>query len=435
MTARTYGLGILGATLLAGCWPSFPEELLRVDAAAFNDLGPTDGGDTDGGPDATGVDTGGDAPLDRGGGETSPGDVVDAGPPEDGGDGGLDAPDAATDVPMDAGRDVFVLPPDANVCTMFPLPTMSPSERVISDLEGAIDLAFDPNGRVAVAFPDRVVVYGPGGAGTPAVSGLAGAPVAIRYTRQGTLVVAYNVVAAGDAGVPDAGLDDGGADAGPRLAGRIGVLVAGGTSLTDLPLTDTGRIGGLAIDREDRLWYTEASRARLMRVQPNGTMRTQVYAFACDSMGSLSVCSPGLLAFGPGERSLFVSSAAASRQAVVSLALSVPDAGPATVDPMTRPTSVLDGFSAISGLALDECGNVYVTDSARMDIVRVDSTGAGLGTLTNGTPGPRGLAFGNGMGFEERVLYFLAGDPRGMSGTLAMTRGAGRAGTPMSMTP
>ncbi len=441
MTARKYGLSVLGATLLAGCWPSFPENLLRVDAAV-NDLGEVDAGDNDAAVDATVSETGADVPVDRGTSDGPPGDALDAGA-DDAGDGGgdTDASDAAADSATDAGRDVYTFPPDADVCAMFPLPDGVPNARVLSDLDGAIDLAFDPNGRVAVAFPDRVVLYGPGSASTPVVSSLVGEPVAVRYTRQGTLVVAYNVVATPDAGVSDGGapdaaaLDgstDGGADAGPSFVGRIGVLVAGGSSLTDLPLTDTGRIGGLAIDREDRIWYTESTRGRLMRVQPNGTMRTQVYAFPCGMSAPVPVCTPGLLAFGPGERSLFVSSASSVRQLVVRLALTVPDAGPATIPSGTQPTSVLDGFSSISGLATDECSNVYVTDTSRMDIVRVTATGEGLTVLTRGVMAPRSLAFGAGMGFDERSLFFLAGEPRGLWETLAIARGAARAGTPMS---
>jgi hypothetical protein len=192
----------LGATLLAGCWPSFPENLLRVDAAV-NDLGEVDAGDNDAAVDATVSETGADVPVDRGTSDGPPGDALDAGA-DDAGDGGdTDASDAAADSATDAGRDVYTFPPDADVCAMFPLPDGVPNARVLSDLDGAIDLAFDPNGRVAVAFPDRVVLYGPGSASTPVVSSLVGEPVAVRYTRQGTLVVAYNVVATPDAGVSD----------------------------------------------------------------------------------------------------------------------------------------------------------------------------------------------------------------------------------------
>jgi len=447
MTARMYGLGILGATLLTGCWPSFPEELLRVDASAFSDLGPRDGGD-DGGLDATMGDTGNDASIDRGGAETSPMDVGDTGPRLDANDAGPgDASDAATDVPVDVGRDVFMLPPDADVCTMFTLPEGVTAERVVGDLDGAIDLAFDPSGRVAVAFADRVVSYNPGGMSTPVVSSLPGTPVAIRYTRQGTLVVAYNIPAPpSDAGVSDGGSDatvdpDASTDAGVALVGRIGVLVAGGSNLANFTLTGIGRIGGLAIDREDRIWFTEASGARLMRVQPNGTMLTQVYAFPCGGMEGLPVCTPGHLAFGPGEQSLLVGSAAAVNQAVVRLPLTPPDGGmgPATVDSAARPTSVLSGFTSISGLTADECGNVYVTDAARMDVVRILGRevdgGSNLGVLSRGVTAARGLAFGNGMGFDDRAVFFLAGEPRSLWSALAVARGASRSGTPMHMAP
>ncbi|MBL8604460.1 MAG: hypothetical protein JNK72_21215 [Myxococcales bacterium] len=386
-------MAVVAAGAGAGCWPSFPENLLQLDVPAADvrrDTGVAQDAVNDLGPVDAGFDAGFDAGPD---GAAADGDL----------DAGLADADAGADAGEDVGEDVVTLPADADVCRDYPLPMNAPSMALFAGLDEPRDLTFDATGRVVVAHGNRITAYARGGAGTALITDAPGTLVAARFTRVGTLVVAYNTTS--DAGT---------------TAGNIGVLVPGNNSLTRLPIA-IGRVGGLAIDRSDRIWYTDAAAHQVLRVQPNGTDRVTVTTFACNpDAGTITYCSPGLLAFGVGEQAMFISFARSVGQYVGRVALNAVDGGASTV--MGTPSVLVDGLPSVAGLAVDECNNVYIADELGERIVRISEMGTGVAPVSR-VSGTRGLAFGTGPMFDNRVLFTLSGPNRSVFVTQSITRG------------
>ncbi|MDB4931067.1 MAG: hypothetical protein JWM10_3551 [Myxococcaceae bacterium] len=364
---RAFGWIALTATLGVGC---FPDDALHTDAGgdAANDLG----------RDATVTDAGGlDAPRL---------DVPDAGPSADlgPGDGGL------ADGGTDGGAVV-----EGPACEMAP--ATASSRLVLSDLAGARDFAFDGRGGLAVAFgasgdagtPATVVVRR-GSDSTPLTMVMPGEVVALRYTRTAGLMIAV--------------FNDTGAGTG---SGAIYQVAPGATTAT-MRQAGLRRPGGLAVDANDNVWFSDTAAP----VPGMPTSFGLIYRMAADADGGAAavvvsdVRSPTHLLVDYQGRYLFA--ARSDTNTVMRVDLNVDGGG------VGAATELVAGFSFVTGLAQDECGNVYIADDLPdlSDLVdriwRVPILAGPVLRVVTDVRGPRALMFGVGDPFGPRELYSLS---------------------------
>ena len=92
---------------------------------------------------------------------------------------------------------------------------------------------------------------------------------------------------------------------------------------------------------------------------------------------------------------------------VMRLALSSGDAG-SDGGTVGAAMPFVGGFSRVSGLAQDECGNVFVADEIVDRIWRVPILAGDAVRVVTDVHGPRSLMFGVGDPFGPRELYALS---------------------------
>jgi hypothetical protein len=367
---RAFGWIALTATLGVGC---FPDDALHVDA----------GGDAtnDRGRDVTTSDVGPtDAPRF---------DAPDSGLPGDLGarDGGVDG---GTDGGTDAGSVV-----EGPACEMAP--AMASSRLVLGDLTDARDFAFDGLGGLAVAFGATAdagtpasVVLRRGGDRTPIAMVMPGEVVALRYTRTAGLMIAV--------------FNDTGAGTGN---GAI-YQVAPGAMVATMRQSGLRRPGGLAVDANDNVWFSDTAAP----VPGMPTSFGLIYRMPADADGGAAqvvvsdVRSPTHLLVDYQGRYLFAARSDTNTVMRVDLNVDGGGVGPAT--------DFVGGFSLVTGLAQDECGNVYIADDLPDLPDLVDRTwrvpilpGPALRVVTD-VRGPRSLMFGVGDPFGPRELFSLS---------------------------
>ena len=335
--------------LVAGCGAgSLPYPVPPKDAGvdAVSDLGVRD---------ATATDRG---PLD-----VSRFDVGDAGLPAD-----LGVSDAGSDV-VEAGSML-----EGPACEMAL--ALASSRMVIEGLTAARDFVFDGHGGVAVAQGATVVLRRAGDS-SPITMVMSGEVVALRFTRNSGLVLA--VLNETDSGTS---------------SGAI-YRVAPGATTAELRHAGLRRPGGLAIDSADRIWFSDTTADTVYRLSADAAAETMV----------TDVPSPTQLLVDAEGRFLFV--ARSDTNTVMRVAMASSDAGSdgGTVGPAMP---FVGGFSRVSGLAQDECGNVFVADEIVDRIWRVPILAGAAVLVVTDVRGPRSLMFGVGDPFGPRELYAIS---------------------------
>ena len=348
---RALGWIALTSALGVGC---FPDDALRpADASladAASDLGVRD-------------DLG---ERDVGSMDAGRGDVVDAGLPVD-----LGAPDdaAADGGGADAGAVV-----EGPACEMAP--ALASSRLVFDGLTGARDFVFDGRGGVAVAQGSTVVLRRAGDA-TPVTMVMSGDVVALRFTRNAGLALAvFTNMGAGTG------------------SGAIYQVAPGATTPT-LRQSGLRQPGGLAVDAADRVWFSDTTMNAVYRLPAEGDAGGGAQLVVSD------LPSPTQLLIDAAGRYLFV--ARSDTNTVMRLELGAADGG--AVGPAMP---FVGGFSRVSGLAQDECGNVFVADEILDRIWRVPILAGDAVRVVTDVRGPRSLMFGVGSPFGARELYVIS---------------------------
>lgn len=348
---RFFGCVVLVSAMSVGC---FDENVLQP----FTDGAVVDVADDLGKPKDAGMDAGfTDVPVV---------DASDAGSPPDTG-----LPDAF-DAGADTGPGI-----EGPACEMTPTGEV-PSRVVLDDLTGARDFTFDGRGGVAISLGATVILRRDRDT-LPVTMVMSGEVTALRYTRNFGLVLATEVRT-------DAGTS----------SGAIYQLLPGET----VPTLRQGSLrsaGGLAIGPDDSIWFTD-------------TEANTVFRMAGDSMTDAGaaravvtdVMRPTQLLLDAMGRYLFV--AQPSLNKVVRLDLNAGDAGA-----VGAATDFVVGLGGVSGLAQDECGNVYVADSDLNRVYRapLDSSRA-VSRAVSGVVRPRTVMFGVGAPFGPREIYSLS---------------------------
>lgn len=288
-------------------------------------------------------------------------------------------PDASDDVtdasePVDAGRCMSL--PSAAVAAMT----------VYERLPDATDFAFDGAGQLAVASLRDVSAIGAMDARSLLFPSLPGNVTALRYLPSGDLVMAL---------VPTSmtGTLGGGAPG----EGAIYTASAGDAGAPTLRVS-VGRAGGLAVDAEGTVWFSDTPRNRVFRM----TLR----AGGVDVVPMITdVTAPTWLAFDQTGRVLYVASTVMGGSLYrVTLSRTVlGDLMPGDA------AGVLRGVGSISGLAVDTCNNVYLADETMGRVVRAAEPWTDTTTLVTEAPNARALAFGQGGTFDSDTLFFLSG--------------------------
>ena len=278
----------------------------------------------------------------------------------------------------DVGRDVVeagsVL--EGPACEMAP--HMASSRLVLEGLTAARDFVFDGHGGVAVAQGSTVVLRR-GGDRSPLTMAMGGEVVALRFTRNSGLVLAvFNNTGSGTSN------------------GAI-YQVAPGATTASLRLPGLRQPGGLAIDAADRIWFSDTTMNTVYRLPADAAAGTGAQMMVTD------VPSPTQLLIDAEGRYLFV--VRSDTNTVMRVAMASSDGG--TVGPAMP---FVGGFSRVSGLAQDECDNVFVADEIVDRIWRVPILAGDAVRVVMDVRGPRSLMFGVGDPFGARELYALSTD-------------------------
>ncbi len=339
--------------------------------------------------------------------------------------------DTAPDTFEDAGMDADVAVKDAasdagGACAMLPterVTSMPVGERITN----ANDIAFDDAGRLAVATGRALRVTDNTGATRAVFTGLPGDVHTVRFTSRGDVIVlvlltstdggtdggadasvdASRPDAGPDAGRPDAGLDastdvtsDARAD-GPNDAaasGPVGAIYRG-TLAANAPMQRLGMIrqpGGLTVGPNDVIWFTETSAGTVSRLSSGDSAASVVVT---------DVPSPTLVAFDLVGSALLIASPVDGGTLFRS---EIFDTGAGTT---SAPAQVeARGLGDITGLAVDSCGNIYVTDARGQRVLRLTRPVTTPVVLFDDVMQPRGLAFAQGDMRDPRVLHTLSGD-------------------------
>ncbi len=286
----------------------------------------------------------------------------------------VDAADASdVTAPVDAGR-----------CASLPLDPVA-AMTVYEGLTDATDFAFDGAGELSVASLRDVLGIGAMGARSTRLTGLASNVTALRYLPSGELVLAT---------APPA--SDGGAGEGAIYTASPG---DGGAPLARATV---GRVGGLAVDGDGAVWFSDTPRNRVFRM----TLRAGDAGSGVDVAPMITdVTAPTALAFDASGRVLYVASTAMGGSLYrIGLSRTVlGDLQPGDAQ------GVLRDLGSVSGLALDQCGNVYVADETGGRVVRSGDPWTTVTSLVTGVAGARALAFGQGGTFDADTLFFLSG--------------------------
>jgi sugar lactone lactonase YvrE len=262
----------------------------------------------------------------------------------------------------------------------------APSRVVLTGLAGARDFAFDGRGGVAVALGATVVLRR-GPESSPVAMVMPGEVVALRFTRASGLMIAV--------------FNDTGSGTGN---GAIYRLPNGATTAT-VRQSGLRRPGGLAVDANDDVWFSDTAAPVAGMPTSFGLIYRMPASGGAVQVVVTDVRSPTHLLVDYQGRYLLA--ARSDTNSVVRVALSPGG----TVEPATE---FVGGFSLVTGLAQDECGNVYVADDLPdltdlIDRVWRISIGAGAATrVITDVRGPRSLTFGAGDPFGPRELYTLS---------------------------
>jgi len=256
-------------------------------------------------------------------------------------------------------------------------PSMTSSRVVLDGLTGARDFVFDGLGGVAVAQGSTVILRRAGDT-TPITMVMAGEVVALRFTRSSGLALAvFNNTGAGTGN------------------GAIYQVAPGATTPT-LRQSGLRQPGGMAVDAADRIWFSDTTMNAIYRMPAttsDGGAAAQVVVTDVPSPTQLLVDAEG--------RYLFV--ARSDTNTVMRLELSGGDGGS-----IGAAMPFVGGFSRVSGLAQDECGNVFVADEIVDRIWRVPIMAGDAVRVVTDVRGPRSLMFGVGDPFGPRELYALS---------------------------
>lgn len=292
-------------------------------------------------------------------------------------DAGLDAGDldaTVTDVPtVDVPAvDVPATPTDVDFCAMVPRDRV-PAMPVFAIESGARDLAFDGRGGVALTAMSRINLVANGGSATPLLADAMGEVTALRYTASGQLVFAAS-------SLTDAG----------SVSGGIYVVEPGSMSATTR-WSPTGRVDGLAVNPDGSVWYSDRTANTVYRLSLGDPAMPEALV--------TGVPAPRSLAFDATGRVLYVGGS----NGVYRVNLDGDDGG------IGGARAVFTGTDTITGLAVDLCGNLWVADErpapATSRLLRWD--GAQLSVIYESADGVRAIAFGQGGGYDDRVLYFI----------------------------
>ena len=295
--------------------------------------------------------------------------VVDAGSPADTG-------------PADAGTMTDAGPIiDGSACALAP--PMATTAPVFDGLTNPRDFVFDGRGGVLVAQGNTVQRRANGVLSTLTTIG-AGEIVALRYTRTFGLVMA--VVTATDAGTS---------------SGAIYQLVPG-ASIPSLRQGGLRRPAGIAVDANDGVWFsdTAANTVYWMPGDPSGGVSARAVVTDIPSPTQLLVDAAGR----------YLYAARSDTNTVMRVEVSTGDAGtPGSA------SEFVGGFSRVSGLAQDTCGNIFIADELVNRVWRVPlDTSIAASRVVTDVNGPRSIMFGVGAPYGPREIYSLSS----MDGTL-----------------
>ncbi len=315
---------------------------------------------------------------------------IDAPANDLGSDATADAPAAdRNDVPVskpDASDDADVVEPvDAGRCVSLPRDPVG-AMTVYERLPDATDFAFDGAGQLAVASLRDVSAIGAMDARSLLFPALPGNVTALRYLPTGDLVMAM-------APTSMTGTLGGGAPG----EGAIYTAATGDAGAPTLRVS-VGRAGGLAVDAEGAVWFSDTPRNRVFRM----TLR----AGGVDVVPMITdVTAPTWLAFDQMGRVLYIASTVMGGSLYrVTLSRTVlGDLMPSDA------VGVLRGVGSVSGLAVDTCDNVYLADETAGRIVRAADPWTETTTLVTEAPNARAIAFGQGGTFDSDTLFFLTG--------------------------
>ncbi len=260
----------------------------------------------------------------------------------------------------------------ATTCEMAPITAVT-SRVVLTDLTGARDFAFDGRGGIAISLGATVVLRRDRDT-LPVTMAMSGEVVALRYTRTHGLFLAVEVRA--DAGT---------------ARGAIYQLQPGATIPT-LRVGSLQSAGGLAIGADDSVWFSDTAANTIYRMPADGTASAVV----------TDVMAPTQLLLDVMGRYLFVAQSRDNK--VVRVNLGAGDAGV-----VSGAADFVVGLGGISGLAQDECGNVFVADNQLNRVYRapLDSS-LMVRRLINDVIAPRTLMFGVGTVCGAREIFTLS---------------------------
>jgi hypothetical protein len=324
------------------------------------------------------------------------------------------APDTFDDAAMDADIAVKDAASDAGgACVALPterVTSMPVGERITN----ANDIAFDDAGRLAVAAGRAVRVTDNMGNTSTVFSGLPGDVHTLRFTSRGDLIALVLLTntdggtdGGTDAGRPDAGLDasaDVASDArsdGPADVSTSAQLAAiyRGTLGTTTPMQRLGMIrqpGGLTVGPNDVIWFTETSAGTVSRFSSGDSTPTVVVT---------DVPSPTLVAFDLVGSALLIASPV---DGGTLYRAEIFDTGAGTT---SAPAQIeARALGDITGLAVDSCSNIYVTDARGQRVLRLTRPVTTPVVLFDDVMQPRGLAFAQGDMRDPRALHTLSSD-------------------------
>ena len=282
--------------------------------------------------------------------------------------------------------------PSAAECAALPSGPFT-VERLGQPFNGSEDFTFDGQGHIVGKKGSSLLRVGlsTSGAfsGETSLASLPGQTYGVRYLPNGNLVAA----------IPG--------------SGKI-VSIASGGQVTDL-LTGLRSPNGLWPDFEGNVWFTEFGGSKVSKLAPDGTLTVLV-------TGSAMAQAADGIVYDPAHKRLYWTEYQKARIN----RLDLDAAAPAPANVATIPGTALDG------MAMDACGNLYVVDNgnSRLYRVRVDEHGAAASAPELLAELPTNIAaavFGAGPGFDPKKIY-MTGNP----GTVyAIAVGVGSAPIPM----
>ena len=238
---------------------------------------------------------------------------------------------------------------------------------------GSEDLAFDNSGHLVARDGSKIIAVDSSGVSTQIATGFPGTVWGLRYTIDGTLVVAS----------PD--------------LGSIRAVSPGGV-VTDF-VTGLDGPNGVYPDLDGNLWITDINANRVLRRNVDGTIDDIV-------TGSDASSANGVV-YDPSRKALFYTNYSAGRVLRVAIG---DDGAPGAITIV----ATIAG-TALDGLVEDACGNIYAMDNGNSAIYRLklDTAGDLIGDpelLASFVMGTANAQFGRGAGWDPTSLY-VTGTP------------------------